>query len=215
MKKLKKVVLKISTKYWYEEFFNIIEKYELLQILRYDEERFYAIFKIKFFDKKANPTILDELNLDFFETEVIYEDKIKNEYLCFTKHKWTEKAFKALFKNIDILIEPPITLEENYLNIIFLIEDKDLDDFLNLVEKSTDIFEIISITSKNPNYEHLFLFLTDRQKEIVFYAVRHGYYDIPRKISSTELANKFNISKSALMEHLRKIEKFVFNSIFS
>ena len=70
-------------------------------------------------------------------------------------------------------------------------------------------------------WSHLILLLLTRaqkclagQKEIIFYAVRHGYYDIPRKISSRELANKFNISESALYEHLRKIEKTIFNSIF-
>ncbi len=214
MKKLKKVVLRISTKFWYEEFFKIVEKYEVLQILRYDKERFYAIFKIKFIDKNTNPKILDELNLQFYDTEVIAEDKSKNEYICFTKHLWEEKALKALFNNIDILIEPPMVLEDNYLIMNFLIDNKDLDDFLNLVEKSTAIFEIMSITSKNPDYEHLYLNLTDRQKNIIFYAVRQGYYDIPRRISSMELSNKFNISKSAILEHLRKIEKTIFHSIF-
>ena len=215
MKKLKKVVLKISTKFWYEEFFNIVEKYEVMQILRYDMERFFMIFKIKFIDKNANPKILDELNLEFYDTEIIAEDKSKNEFICFSKHRWPEKAFKALFNNIDIIIEPPIILEDNYLFVNFLIEDKDLDDFLNMVETATDMSEIMSITLKKPNYDHLYLSLTERQREIIFYAVRQGYYDIPRKIDSRELADKFNISKSALWEHLRKIEKFVFNSIFS
>jgi predicted DNA binding protein len=215
MKKLKKVIIKVPTNLWYAEFFDIVEKYEVLQILSYGKENIYMIFKIKFYDKKANPKILEELNLDFYDTEVITEDKSKNEYICFSKHRWPENLLNTIFKNIDVLIEPPIILEDNYLIVKSLIEYKDLDDVLKLAEKMTgNMIEILSITSINPNYDNLYLTLTDRQKEIIFYAVRQGYYDIPRKISSKELANKFNISESALYEHLRKIEKAIFNSIF-
>ncbi|MBY8981505.1 MAG: helix-turn-helix domain-containing protein [Candidatus Lokiarchaeota archaeon] len=47
-----------------------------------------------------------------------------------------------------------------------------------------------------------------------YYAVENGYYEIPHKIDSEFITNLFGISKSALYEHLRKIEKTIFLSIF-
>ncbi|MHA1725174.1 MAG: helix-turn-helix domain-containing protein [Promethearchaeota archaeon] len=35
----------------------------------------------------------------------------------------------------------------------------------------------------------LFLKLTDRQKEIIYYAVHHGYFEIPRKITAEQIVN--------------------------
>ena len=55
--------------------------------------------------------------------------------------------------------------------------------------------------------------LTDRQREILFYAIEKGYYEIPRKINTQGIAQKFGISQSALSEHLRKIERVIFTSI--
>jgi predicted DNA binding protein len=74
--------------------------------------------------------------------------------------------------------------------------------------------EILSISDIQPNYENLFLKLTDRQKEVAYYAVQHGYFEIPRRINSKKIANHFKITRSALYDHLRKIEKTIYHSIF-
>jgi len=47
----------------------------------------------------------------------------------------------------------------------------------------------------------------------VFAARKHGYYDYPRKISSQELAEQLGISKSTMLEHLRKAEKRMIDTL--
>ena len=49
--------------------------------------------------------------------------------------------------------------------------------------------------------------LTARQAEVLDQALEQGYYEIPRKITLTELANKLNIAKSTLSGILRRIDK--------
>jgi predicted DNA binding protein len=49
--------------------------------------------------------------------------------------------------------------------------------------------------------------LTPREQEILYYAYFRGYYDQPRKIHLTQLAEELNISKSALNEILRSAER--------
>jgi len=46
--------------------------------------------------------------------------------------------------------------------------------------------------------------LTPRQHEVLVAAWEHGYYEIPREISSNELAEKLGISHQALSELLRR-----------
>jgi len=44
---------------------------------------------------------------------------------------------------------------------------------------------------------------------------REGYYDIPRRIESRELASKLGLKSSALIEHRRKAERRLLSSILS
>lgn len=48
--------------------------------------------------------------------------------------------------------------------------------------------------------------LTDRQHEVVEYALESGYFEWPREITSEELAAELDISRATLLEHLRKAE---------
>src|SRR3989344_1858411 len=67
----------------------------------------------------------------------------------------------------------------------------------------------ISIVKQNPD-------LTDKQKEAIGLAIKHGYYDYPRKIDVQDLAKESKLSFSTFHAHLRKAEQklmpFFFNN---
>lgn len=48
--------------------------------------------------------------------------------------------------------------------------------------------------------------LSDRQREVFEFARERGYYERPRGISATELADELGVSKATALEHLRKAE---------
>lgn len=48
--------------------------------------------------------------------------------------------------------------------------------------------------------------LSERQREVFELAQREGYYTWPRKVSVSELAEQLDISKTTMLEHLRKAE---------
>lgn len=48
--------------------------------------------------------------------------------------------------------------------------------------------------------------LTERQRDVFELARREGYYTWPREVSAGDLAERMNISKTTLLEHLRKAE---------
>jgi predicted DNA binding protein len=52
--------------------------------------------------------------------------------------------------------------------------------------------------------------LSPRQREVFEYACQQGYYDWPRNVSATDLANDLELSKSTVVEHLRKAESRLF-----
>ncbi|MCG1004974.1 MULTISPECIES: helix-turn-helix domain-containing protein [Halobacterium] len=48
--------------------------------------------------------------------------------------------------------------------------------------------------------------LTDRQYEVIEHAIEAGYFEWPREITSEELAADMEITRSTMLEHLRKAE---------
>ena len=51
--------------------------------------------------------------------------------------------------------------------------------------------------------------LTHRQREVFDLAVRHGYYEKPRRITLTNLATEIGVSKSTLCEMIHLIERHI------
>ncbi|MHA1731881.1 MAG: helix-turn-helix domain-containing protein [Promethearchaeota archaeon] len=56
--------------------------------------------------------------------------------------------------------------------------------------------------------------LTNRQKRLFKYALQNGYFKIPRKISTKQIARYFSISTVAALEHLRKAQRKILTSFF-
>ncbi len=215
MKKLKKIVLKIPLDPKYETFFDLWEKYELFQIHRQDEDQISVTQKVKFKDHKMHPKMLEGENYGISDVEVIEENKPKNEFIFFCKYNWVKET-KVLLEKLDLIIEPPMMIFQDRLLVSAITDSKNLDKLIDTLDSYYDgELEILSISHIHLNDKNLFLKLTDRQKEIIYYAVQHGYFEIPRKIDSKKIANHFKISQSALYEHLRKIERTIFHSIFN
>ena len=57
--------------------------------------------------------------------------------------------------------------------------------------------------------------LTPAQEECIRTALEMGYFEIPRSVSTEEVAAELDVSKSAFLERLRRGERTLFRQIFS
>ena len=57
--------------------------------------------------------------------------------------------------------------------------------------------------------------LTPKQYEVLRYAFEKGYYDVPKRISTEELAAQFGLSKSTVSVIIRSAERKVISLFFS
>jgi len=57
--------------------------------------------------------------------------------------------------------------------------------------------------------------LTDRQREVLQHAYYGGYFNFPRGISATEIAEQLGVSQPTVSQHLQAAEKKVFSSLFA
>ncbi len=146
--------------------------------------------------------------------EVLAEDMSQNAYLCFVKTRWIHNDLKIFFKEPSVILCVPLIIDDSILSISFMTDSDDFDKIWEQFQYAGSQFKVVSINANPPIMDNLYLLLTDRQREIIFYAIKNGYYEVPRRLNTTDLAAKFNISNSAVSEHLRKIERIVFHSIF-
>jgi predicted DNA binding protein len=57
--------------------------------------------------------------------------------------------------------------------------------------------------------------LTEKQRRVLIAAYKLGYYDIPRRITSGEMARKLNLVKSTFSAHVRKAERRLLTEMLS
>jgi predicted DNA binding protein len=96
-------------------------------------------------------------------------------------------------------------------------EDRDqIQDRIDSVreEMNADI-EIQQIVADGPTRGGVLQqrLLSVRQREIFEHARERGYYNWPREVNATELAAELDISKPTFLEHLRKAEAKLFDSM--
>jgi predicted DNA binding protein len=82
---------------------------------------------------------------------------------------------------------------------------KKIDALCELFDDIGIIYSIASIGALKK--EEGQLALTKRQELVLEKALALGYYELPRRITLTELAEKLNIAKSTLSGILRRISK--------
>ncbi len=49
--------------------------------------------------------------------------------------------------------------------------------------------------------------LTEKQRDVLITAYKMGYYDVPRRGSSQDIAKKLGLVDATVVEHLRKAEQ--------
>lgn len=68
--------------------------------------------------------------------------------------------------------------------------------------------EVVSSREYHPHEN-----LTERQRELMQVAIAQGYYEVPRRVTLTKLAERLHVSKSTLSETLARAERRVLEGL--
>ena len=209
---MRKVILEIKP---YEhvrkagkETFKDIYSYEVLEVIKIDYAGGIFVDVIECV-LKENVSI-DELkqigNMEILN--VLKSDD--NKHICMVRGQQSHAEL-----DLDLIWTTPSMISEDKVVVSFIGAQKSI---LKFVEGTrAGVGEIINMSFQKAAYEKqdILSILTMKQREVLAAAYKHGYYDIPRKISSERLSEKVNISKPTLMEHLRKAENRLIGEIMA
>ncbi|NHI94369.1 MAG: hypothetical protein EAX96_17890 [Candidatus Lokiarchaeota archaeon] len=195
------------------DVFEYVEEMELLRIFRFDMYDMITMQRFKLKNPHHHPKMV--VGLSGIESiQVIQEDKEQGNYVILAKTH-TTVGFDKMLKDFDFILDYPINIDQKGVKIPFISNQKKLKAVLEKVKKMIgNDFKVLNITSIKPNIETIHSLLTKKQKDIISFATKKGYFEIPRKITSKDISDYFDISTSAVNEHMRKIEKRIFNYLF-
>jgi predicted DNA binding protein len=98
----------------------------------------------------------------------------------------------------------PFRVKQGYDEWLLITERENASRFVSDLRSRGVAVEVVSSREYHPHEG-----LTDRQKEFMRAAIEHGYYEVPRRVSLTELARRLHVAKSTLSETLARGERRV------
>lgn len=101
----------------------------------------------------------------------------------------------------EVLPNTPFEVRDGWVDWEFMTDNTHMRNLIKRLKESGLHHKIHSISKDSESR-----LLTMRQREVFDLAVKHGYYDTPRKITLTDLAGKIDVSKSTLCEMIQLIE---------
>jgi predicted DNA binding protein len=134
-----------------------------------------------------------------------------NKHICLVQGHQAKETTETFFgEQLNLIYTAPSLISEDKIIVSFISSHRDMTRFVEIVKEK--VGKVVNMTFKQSTYERkeLLSVLTEKQREVMSAAYRHGYYDIPRRIGSEELAEKLEMSKPTLMEHMRKAERRIF-----
>jgi predicted DNA binding protein len=189
-----------------------IKSYTLLHRLKQDKTGYVAISRIELKKPDSN---LDHLvgRTGITEIKSVYResDHVHVSLVTFRPMGWMTEAFRFP----DIYPIGPLEIRDEKVKTSFVGKSGQISKFLENMERAKVRYKILSLTNANFSPDSPLSKLTDKQRTILLSAYNLGYYDIPRRFDSEQLAKKLNLGRSTVAEHLRKAEQRLIAGVIS
>lgn len=136
---------------------------------------------------------------------------------CLRPH--TEGNVEEYLERHDCLLLPPLRYEDGgKLVRVLTLDAGNLAAFYEDVRDAFDVTvrskrEVDAVTQAGPNITTDVPALSDRQTEAIRAAWADGYYDVPRRTTTTELAAAMGVDRRTFEEHLRLAEEKVVGAL--
>jgi len=196
-----------------------VKSIEMLHILRMVPGEFAAIARIELRDPKFN--VEEILALEGLQGSKLEHELLDREsdvaYTYFIRSKTSvRKTGFGRQGGLMPYLSTPFEFKDGKLRVTLLGSSSQVKGFLANLSKQTLVkYRIASLTDARFPPNSPIGRLTDKQRRVLVAAYRLGYYDVPRRITSEELARKLDLVKSTLSAHVRKAERRLLTEMLS
>jgi hypothetical protein len=197
----------------FEDMLSHFESFKLMDLVRIDFEKGQKVGVVEVVVKEG--VRLQDIALPpGYEIMGILKEEGRR-YVLVAKMT-AQKEMIPLFKtfDIDIVWGTPLHKTMDEVVISVMGSEENLRRFMVALRQISDILDV-SFQKPSFSSDDLMSCLTEKQREVMTAAKDSGYYQYPRTISATQLAEKLGMSKATILEHLRKAEVRLMGAIMS
>lgn len=164
--------------------------------------------------------------VEYVSSQVGVRDRIRdgNEQLiitedCLKQHE--EGYIESYVQDHDCLLLPPLKYQNGTKRVRVLALDSDrltsfFRDLTADFSVEVDSKRTVAVPVTGSPFLQLDLFLPDlsaRQHEVLLKAWEEGYYEIPREVTTAELADGFDLDRRTVEDHIRRAEKKIVDAL--
>jgi hypothetical protein len=192
--------------------FQKIKSLKLIYFLRQDPQEFAAISEVEF--KDSTSKVEDLLTGGFLVEAQVLERQKNGAYLVFLRGGPSLSSVLSAIGIESGYLFPPIGIGDGKIKISFLGSENQVKNFMEKIDTLGIRYRVVLLADANFSPISPLNRLTEKQREVLIAAYKLGYYDIPRRITSEELAKNLGLVDSTVVEHLRKAEQRLMTQIF-
>ena len=131
-----------------------------------------------------------------------------------SKHKEVFEMFKALSRSQCYLLRSPEIVGKNF-RFTWVGDTNAIKQLHAIFTKIGVKYRVSKLLGNVGSGDSPMDLLTPQQMRVVRLAHAFGYYDVPRKARTQQLARMLKMDKGTVGEHLRRAEKRLMNSLLS
>ncbi len=204
---LARIKVRFPDKLWISKIFNQfkdISKFEIINFFPYDFEKSIgnALIEILYYDIESIINVIKQHD-SVFEFSIVEQEKGRVKINVKTKDPY---LLYAVIK-CGVLVDFPVLVRDGYAFWKLVSTRERIDKLLTLFEQKKIDFTLLRIGNSPFNIEDDKNKLSLDELGVLDIAINSGFFEVPRKISLENLANKLGKSKSSLSVMLRKIIK--------
>jgi hypothetical protein len=186
--------------YWLRQ----VKSLEVLTFLKGGPDEWALICRLELEDPSLNfeDVFSDELG----EAQLLEQEKDGGRIYYIKKRKDVHTNVHQMMP-VCGYISTPYELKDGMLKITFIGNENEINGFMVYFKKLGVRYRVVLLIDAKFLPSSPLSCLTERQKEVLTTAYDLGYYDVPRKTESNEIAKKLGIRSSTLVLHRRKAEK--------
>lgn len=197
----------------YGDMFERIDEVTIVTSLMQTFERFILVCDVKWKDR-PDPEFMKGLKL-VESAEEISRDRSRS--LVMVSGQFPDpyrEMVREFFGTFNCFLEFPARFTRETLTGSIVGTQENINMFLEFAIAMGSTYQIISIKKYEPRTQNLLAGLTPKQYSCLQEAVRSGFFDIPRRTDSRELAARMGIAHTTLLEHLKKGQRAILGTLF-
>ena len=196
-----------------------MEILEAVKSLKCDFEGLAVICRIRFRDKRMKATDLVGKGA-IRSVETLYSDK-DGSLAVFIEGRPVVHAPKQMRGDSGktrprlVAAGPPEFVDRDKMRLQLICGDEEVPKILDFYERAHLPHKLVEVSRFQSASDSDLSRLTAKQRQVLLAAYSLGYYDVPRRISSEQLAKLLKLGTSTYAEHLRKAERGLLSSVLS